>query len=81
METLLTSQHSVPPVLADYLSPNLTVSVTASRTDCQDFTEFYADTSMSGRGGGLYGLSEPLLQYQPSHASMEPPFKRKYEDW
>ena len=24
-ETLLTSQHSVPPVLADYLSPNLTV--------------------------------------------------------
>ena len=32
VETLLTSQHSVPPVLADYLSPNLTVSVTASRT-------------------------------------------------
>ena len=47
----------------------------------QDFSEFYADTSMSGRGGGLYGLSEPLLQYQHSHASMEPPYKRKYEDW
>ena len=51
-----------------------------------DFTEFYASNSMSGRGGGgggggLYGLSEPLLQYQPNHASMEPPYKRKYEDW
>ena len=29
-----------------------------------DISEFYADSSMSGRGGGLYGLSEPLLQYQ-----------------
>ena len=27
-----------------------------------DFTEFYADSSLGGRGGGLYGLSEPLLQ-------------------
>ena len=45
--------------------------------------------------GGLYGLSEPLLQYQgpgPGQSqapafgiggpgSMEPPYKRKYEDW
>merc|ERR1712029_1170676 len=30
----------------------------------QDFSEFYADSSMSGRPG-----------------NMEPPFKRKYEDW
>jgi len=62
----------------------------------QDFNEFYADSAISGRGGagrggGLYGLSEPLLQYHnsqhspgqhfSSNASMEPPFKRKYEDW
>jgi len=62
----------------------------------QDFNEFYADSAMSGRGGagrggGLYGLSEPLLQYHstqhsPSqhfspNTSMEPPYKRKYEDW
>ena len=56
-----------------------------------DISEFYADSSLSGRGGGLYGLSEPLLQYQgpgqgqpPAFggpASMEPPYKRKYEDW
>ena len=40
--------------------------------------------------GGLYGLSEPLLQYHGNHngghgfgagANMEPPYKRKYEDW
>ena len=57
----------------------------AGRGARTDFTEFYASSSISGRGGGsgggLYGLSEPLLQYQPNHASMEPPFKRKHEDW
>lgn len=56
-----------------------------------DFNEFYADSSLAGRGGGLYGLSEPLLQYnqgsqhpgtgQGPHSTMEPPYKRKYEDW
>ena len=35
-----------------------------------EFNEFYADSSLAGgrggagRGGGLYGLSEPLLQYK-----------------
>ena len=59
----------------------------------QDFNEFYADAGAglggrggAGRGGGLYGLSEPLLQYRgsahfPASNSMEPPYKRKYEDW
>jgi len=59
-----------------------------------DFSEFYADSGMSragqGRGGGLYGLSEPLLQYnnQRGHSqgyghsnSLEPPYKRKFEEW
>ena len=57
-----------------------------------DFSEFYADSGMSragqGRGGGLYGLSEPLLQYnnQRGHSqgyahsnSLEPPYKRKFD--
>jgi len=54
-----------------------------------ELNEFYADNTLApgrgGSGGGLYGLSEPLLQYsQPGasySSSMEPPYKRKYEDW
>ena len=52
-----------------------------------DFSEFYADTSMGPRSGGLYGLSEPLFQLQGGGggqgfgSGMEPPYKRKYEDW
>jgi len=50
-----------------------------------ELNEFYADSGMS-RGGmssrseGLYGLAKPLLDYQ-ANGSMEPPYKRKYEDW
>jgi len=71
-----------------------------------DINEFYADPSLSGGrgGGGLYGLTEPLLQYSSGHGahvesrghmdraemsrnlletsgSLEPPYKRKYENW
>ena len=57
--------------------------------------EFYADSGLAhggpdsrSGGGGLYGLSQPLLDYNGGavgggghHGSLEPPYKRKYEDW
>jgi len=48
-----------------------------------ELNEFYADNmnrGVSGRSEGLYGLSKPLLDYQ-GNGSLEPPYKRKYEDW
>ena len=57
-----------------------------------ELNEFYADSGLvrggadlRGGGGGLYGLSQPLLEYSsngaPHHGSLEPPYKRKFEDW
>jgi hypothetical protein len=60
-----------------------------------EFNEFYADSGLvrgssdlRGGGGGLYGLSQPLLNYNGGPAAgggtqsnMEPPYKRKFEDW
>merc|ERR1711872_509101 len=49
--------------------------------------EFSNDSSMfrgashpTARNEGLYGLSKPLLDYN-TNGSLEPPYKRKYEDW
>lgn len=64
-----------------------------------ELNEFYADSGLvhggcpdlrggGGSGGGLYGLSHPLLEYNGGgsplggqHGSLEPPYKRKFEDW
>ena len=50
-----------------------------------EMNEFYADGGV-GRAGarneGLYGLPRPLLDYHANAGgSMEPPYKRKFEDW
>ena len=50
-----------------------------------ELNEFYAEDvtrDKSGRREGLYGLSTPLLDYQSSNgANMEPPYKRKFDQW
>jgi hypothetical protein len=67
-----------------------------------ELNEFYADSGLvhgdlrcvggpdfrgGGGGGGLYGLSQPLFEYNDGtpisghHGSLEPPYKRKFEDW
>jgi hypothetical protein len=57
-----------------------------------ELNEFYADSGLARlgpdlRSGGLYGLSQPLLDYNEGspvsgyHGTLEPPYKRKFEDW
>ena len=57
-----------------------------------ELNEFYADSGLVRggpdlRSGGLYGLSQPLLDYNGGspvsghHGTLEPPYKRKFEDW